>query len=330
MSFVHGHRLSKEMKRLVSKPGPIKIAIAYWGSDALGLLGISARRSNIEILCCLKGGKSDPDVIGPFKKKARQSDKLHAKVIWTPREALVGSANASSNGLPQEESATKSLIEAGLLIKDKGILRSINIWFDGLYNSSTKSRSITKQDLEDARRQRPSAFEKGDGRQSLLAALKQDRNRFKSENIYLMMYRDRASIDFDRAARGFLKNETVADTKQLHVTKYDIKKLTWYINFYHIPNDAYLISCRYENDKVLIQGVEKTLSLNSSRTIKVANEATRFTFALTPKYSNFSYILTKEDKAKIQGCARELWKRARGDTTGRVLRLFEASRVLLK
>src|ERR1700720_669412 len=36
-------------------------------------------RRNIEVICCLKGGKSDPGTIGKFGWRAGQNDKLHAK-----------------------------------------------------------------------------------------------------------------------------------------------------------------------------------------------------------------------------------------------------------
>ena len=103
MKFLTGGMLTDAMRRLGKKKGKRKIAIAYWGNKALKLLKLDANDKNISILCCLRGGKSDPDVIKRFKSGARQCDSLHAKVIWTPDEAIVGSANASSNGMPSEK-----------------------------------------------------------------------------------------------------------------------------------------------------------------------------------------------------------------------------------
>jgi hypothetical protein len=125
------------------------IAIAYWGSDALRLLKVNPGRKNIRVVCCLKGGKSDPDVISKFKKRAKQHDKLHAKVIWTPRAAIVGSANASSNGLPQEELKATGLIEAGLYLEDRATLDDIQSWFQDLF--LVRAKGIESSDLEEAR-----------------------------------------------------------------------------------------------------------------------------------------------------------------------------------
>jgi hypothetical protein len=128
-----------------------KIAIAYWGSESLKLLHLNSKKRNVRVLCCLKGGKSDPAVIGRFGDHARQHDKLHAKMIWTRYGAVVGSANASSNGLPEEEYSGVGLIEASVFIKEAVALKEIERWFDGQYNSA---RRITKSDLKSAELER--------------------------------------------------------------------------------------------------------------------------------------------------------------------------------
>jgi hypothetical protein len=154
MSFKHGPHLTAEIKSLVQTRSSLKIAIAYWGDQALSLLHLKPTRANLEIVCCLKGGKSSPAVVRRFGSQARQDDLLHAKVIWTPERAIVGSANASSNGLPEEEDRAGRLIEAGYVVTDSDSLSKIETWFDDLYR---KSRDISPDDLRDAelaRRQR--------------------------------------------------------------------------------------------------------------------------------------------------------------------------------
>ena len=110
MKFLEGAALTRKIQSMFGSSNRADIAIAYWGSDALKLLKLKPGRMKIRLVCCLKGGKSDPDIIAKFKKRAKQHDKLHAKVIWTPHAAIVGSANASSNGLPQDETIATGLI----------------------------------------------------------------------------------------------------------------------------------------------------------------------------------------------------------------------------
>jgi hypothetical protein len=83
MKFLHGSALTKEIQLIVKSRSVLKIAVAYWGQDALRLTKLSAKRKDVRLLCCLKGGKSDPDIIRKFGRRVRQHDHLHAKVIWT-------------------------------------------------------------------------------------------------------------------------------------------------------------------------------------------------------------------------------------------------------
>jgi hypothetical protein len=84
MRFLYGSALTTSIKDLCGTPGRIDLAIAYWGSQALTLLPVKPSRRDARVVCCLRGGKSAPEVIGKFGKRARQCDNLHAKVIWTP------------------------------------------------------------------------------------------------------------------------------------------------------------------------------------------------------------------------------------------------------
>jgi hypothetical protein len=147
MRFFHGPELTREMKDLLASPGPAKIAVAYWGRHALKLLELDPKRKDVQVVCCLKGGKSAPEVIRQFGKGAVQNDALHAKVIWTPSRAIVGSANASSNGMPTEETFASALIETGVLIEDSQTLSQIETWFDDLYRTADP---ITDADLRRA------------------------------------------------------------------------------------------------------------------------------------------------------------------------------------
>jgi hypothetical protein len=131
--FIAGRALTAKMKWLLRESRAAKIAVAYWGADALKLLGIDAKKPSIKVVCFLKGGKSDPDVVKVFGKRAKQHDRLHAKVIWTPNGAIVGPANASSNGMPEEDGNAASLVEAGMYETSPKELAAIEKWFDGLY-----------------------------------------------------------------------------------------------------------------------------------------------------------------------------------------------------
>jgi hypothetical protein len=57
MQFLEGHQLTSALRSLASEKTRLKLAIAYWGSNSLSLLGIDPDRFDLEIVCCLKAGK---------------------------------------------------------------------------------------------------------------------------------------------------------------------------------------------------------------------------------------------------------------------------------
>ena len=63
---------------------------------------------------------------------------LHAKIYSSERRSLVGSSNASTNGLGEEGSAYCVKFEAGLLDESPEIAANIKKWFSGLWELASK------------------------------------------------------------------------------------------------------------------------------------------------------------------------------------------------
>lgn len=105
------------------------------------------------ILCDLLSGGCNPNEI---KSLLELSDKdhiqilhlnrLHAKVYWTPTNVIVGSANASANGLGDE--GELGTIEAALLTDDVTTRNNAATWFDGMWK---KGKKIDDAMLEQAK-----------------------------------------------------------------------------------------------------------------------------------------------------------------------------------
>jgi len=62
--------------------------------------------------------------------QVRRLDNLHAKVVHTSTQALVGSANLSANGLNLEGEESSGWREAGYLVRDGQQLAAIRDWFE--------------------------------------------------------------------------------------------------------------------------------------------------------------------------------------------------------
>ena len=82
--------------------------MAFWGAGALYLFREvpEKRRKKTRIVCNLTMGGTNPRVIEELKKmkfKVKHNPHLYSKVYWTNKGVVVGSSNASANGLSPED-----------------------------------------------------------------------------------------------------------------------------------------------------------------------------------------------------------------------------------
>ncbi|MCZ7487174.1 phospholipase D family protein [Rhizobium rhizogenes] len=118
-----------------------KFAVAFWGNDASATLGISSRSKPLKIICNLESGACNPSEIRKLLKmtpnvEVRTNPRLHAKVYWTPSAVVIGSSNASANGLAVEGRELSSWAEANVLTTEHKMLEQTSTWFDALFAAS--------------------------------------------------------------------------------------------------------------------------------------------------------------------------------------------------
>ena len=85
---------------------------------------------NVRIICDLLSGACNPVEIEKLKGldgvRVRTRDRLHAKVWIGGNDVIVGSANASHNGLPgDDEDAANASIEAAVESHDPGLAERV-------------------------------------------------------------------------------------------------------------------------------------------------------------------------------------------------------------
>ncbi len=102
-AFLTGRALAEAVHHVVGGRDR-RCAVAFWGMGADGLLGVADEGCGpVRIVCDLSMGGSNPDALralgAPDEPAIRHRDGLHAKVYMSDRGAVVGSANASDNGL---------------------------------------------------------------------------------------------------------------------------------------------------------------------------------------------------------------------------------------
>ena len=215
MKFVDGTKAKSEIRKLLVDAKHIRIAVSYWGDGAVDALEIQRLNGrDIKIVCDLLSGACNPDEINKLRDVfgsdcVRKLAKLHAKVWIIDNHVILGSSNASTNGLTQEGREAEGLVEANVLVSDKesssaSFRAGVSHWFqDNIWRSATK---ITEHDMELARERwkiqrktRPSPKHR-----TLLEALKVDPDIMKGKDVVIYAW---PYHELDEAGKQGLEEE---------------------------------------------------------------------------------------------------------------------------
>jgi hypothetical protein len=144
LEMLREHQIGPRFRALMigaqkAKGAPIAlIAVPFWGKDAIKILGLG-RRENVRIICNLNSTACNPHVIENLKKvkgvSIRSHARLHAKIYAGPKFVIVGSSNASTNGLTEEGDAALGWIEANLATDNLKVVQLVRKLFEELWNS---------------------------------------------------------------------------------------------------------------------------------------------------------------------------------------------------
>ena len=154
MRFLAGADIQTHVRTIASRNGEVMAAVAYWGSGAAERTGLTEhdRPASVRVICDLLSGACNPAEIQALKKlgfSVKTLDRLHAKVWIGGDDVIVGSANASRNGLPSEdEQGAKANVEAAVLSQDPRFARELKAWFEKQWRASCE---IDDQHLDEAR-----------------------------------------------------------------------------------------------------------------------------------------------------------------------------------
>ena len=157
--FLDHNTTSKQISQLIKKGDNTKMAVAYWGDGSIEKLGIDCTSKRLDILCSLRAGATNPSVIRKLRSlnhvRVRHLDGLHSKCYISDNQMIIGSSNASSNGLNLSDSeinpGTETMWwEANYLVTDTSHITHARKWFDRLWEIG---KEVTSRDLQVATEQ---------------------------------------------------------------------------------------------------------------------------------------------------------------------------------
>jgi hypothetical protein len=177
--------IALRLQNLLSATGLARLAVAFWGRGAVNRLGLLHRAGATRVLCDLFSGGCNPDEIKELLRprvEVRYMDRLHAKLYCTRKGVVVGSSNASANGLGYEGEELSGNIELNVLVKELSFRKEAEEWFDRLWDENDH-HSVDEEVAESAR---PA----WNGRRALtlLKALAADPESFRAKSIRVLVY----------------------------------------------------------------------------------------------------------------------------------------------
>jgi len=137
-SVLRGEELAAELELLFQGGGELRLAVAFWGKGAANYLGL-VKGNKGRIICNLGMGGTNPDeirVLMDHDFTVRQCDKLHSKVYIGDGGVIIGSSNASANGLSFDGTEEcEGWTETNVLLKSPCAHSKLTAWFDEFWNS---------------------------------------------------------------------------------------------------------------------------------------------------------------------------------------------------
>ena len=181
--------IAEKIQKLFGNARETYCIVAFWGMGAEQLFsGMSKQQiKRTKIVCNLTMGGTNPNVIKDLKDKGfhiKHNPTLHSKVYWTDAGVIVGSANASANGLSLEGRDQDGWLEAAIFSDRKSEIDATSEYVRRIWN---KSNAITPLDMRNAharwRRRRP--FPTPSDNLTFIEALREGRFSGRQNSIYI-------------------------------------------------------------------------------------------------------------------------------------------------
>lgn len=202
-TLLTGPNIGRYLAERSARAKKIDAAVAYWGAGATKALGIEGDHERVRVICDLESGATNPYEVEKLREQqvdVRQKDRLHSKVYLFDGElAVIGSANASANGLGLEGDEVEGQIEACLATDHPSTVEATGVWFEKLWATSVE---ITEKDLKEAKElwaRRRMVRPARSGNFDLVELVRRNDPTLANRNIYVLIWGGEPSSDFGEA-----------------------------------------------------------------------------------------------------------------------------------
>jgi hypothetical protein len=319
MAFIAGTAFSAEVKGLLSSEGSIDCAVAFWGKGAEKWLPHDGRK--VRIVCNLALGGTNPAVIRTLLERngvaVFVNDLLHAKVYLGEKTVIVGSANASTNGLGLEGRESAVLSEAGVLLSDADNVNLARSWFEGIVRESRRITLPTDPALAAAEakfkvlRRMRWGLPTNSG---LLQILHANPELLEDRDIYVIVTSENISSGAEKIMAGLVKN---GDSNSVEDAYEDLDK--------RLGDSWTILDLGVEGKRGEFQGLYQSRSKNSKgkAVVKFNNGKSELQLVDQIKFLPGGIALTPIDKRKLGAVAPIILKKFGKGKTSIVIPLLK-------
>jgi hypothetical protein len=252
--------IQNEITKLFSCAKLIKCAVAFWGAGASKIFKPS-KSTKMQVVCNLASGGTNPKEIIQIQKcyghrmSIKMHNNLHAKIYWTDIGAVIGSSNASSNGLGLESDEISGWDEACIVTDDPKIINEIRQWFDE--NIWPKTETIAESDLRKASiiwKERRGRRINANVKAPFLEAL--NTGAYADKNIYIIISTLLMEPNEQKTGKRLAKK--LIETEP----RLNNKKISFWSGFHDdrsFPRDAHVFAFEYKEGKIVYDNLYRTL-----------------------------------------------------------------------
>lgn len=260
IELLREHELAPAFRRALKRAKSGVIAVPFWGKGAVKLLGLDAGNV-VRVICNLDHPGCNPFVIEELRKhklQVRTHRRLHAKLYATGAMAIVGSSNASTNGLTVEGKEAQGWVELNAASSDAGFVAGVLAEFETIWGSD-ETVPVRAVDIKRAKARRaklpPFAAPLADDL-SLFEAVRKMPAAFA--DVYLAVYDDALSKNAKGALGAFQKNAT-----RLPHSAFDAASIknAWGYQFGRMPEPAWLIDVSSKGEAHKYGGTARSLGI---------------------------------------------------------------------
>lgn len=316
MIFLDEYKALSKVREILGATDEATIVVAFWGRGAIASLGLRKPWRSLKIVCNLESGACNPDEIEELLQlgssvEVRSDLRLHGKVYSSGSGVVLGSSNASTNGLVVEGVAAHGWSEANIFSDDTDLNSEIQDWCNERFAAA---RPISQADIVAARKLWKIRKEASDrtaaSTNDLIQAVRKKPEDFANSNIKVVQWARKATDEAEEAYIGAVKADHLLEgTDYYEGWGDDMEVGDWLID-YHIKRSK-AVSTGYWK-VVEIQGElaivreQDAIALPAIGVLKVRNADRKLISEMIYESSNSLISVKKEKVTRIDDFVKEL------------------------